>query len=456
MATELTILQSLDPRSQYSLVPRNGDDRNRTPGPTTGFTYFWLSPARYGPSTVSMGFMDVFSQQQRTAPSRTLGLATIALLFPGYLCYHFAIGNHLIPPVLGGFFAITATALFPFLLLVLARDFVARLITPYFWCVLLFLGYCIGWAVTHLFLGAEYQQAQVLYSVYQLMILVVVMLGARSIGIESQSTKSVLLILWGIMILIIWVHADRNLTIELLHRRTDDSTIGTYQGIARSLLVTSLLILSVIRGISIVPFVLVTTAALFAIGARSEFLGFLIVIAWMMPIWFKERKAILMAAAMGFTLLVPVFLSDVLEKSSRIFDLIEISQDTSFSARNSASIGALHTIMNNPILGDFGSRANGYYAHNALSAWVTYGVAGFVLFVSLTLAPLIDSFKRIAIENVHADCLLRATFCFGVYHVTMITFAKSVADPVVGIGWGLYSALAIRDHLNATSGEYRT
>ena len=383
--------------------------------------------------------------------SERLGLTTVVLLFPGYLLYHFAIGTGLIPPILGGFFAITSIALFPLLIAMLVRDVAANLVTTYQWCVLLFIGYCMAWALVHAIVGNDYQRAHVSDSISDLLLLTVITLGARALNVGSVWVKRTLVGLWGVVACVVLLSVDQNLTIGLLIDRSDDeSVMGGYQGIARSVLVTSLVLIAILRGMTLVLVILVTLGVLFTIGARSEFAGFVIVIAWMMPLWFREKKRIVFGIAIPLTLIVPLVLSGAIPQTSRILELFDLSQSTSYVARGDASETALRTIVDRPILGDFGSDVGGNYAHNALSAWVSYGIVGFFFYVSLILVPFTDTFRRIVFEVRDVDTLMKTTFCFSVYTLAMIISAKSVSDPVAGFCWGLYAAMTLRDRLSSS------
>ena len=55
---------------------------------------------------------------------------------------------------------------------------------------------------------------------------------------------------------------------------------------------------------------------------------------------------------------------------------------------------AWHTIETSPFFGDYASETIGY-AHNALSAWVSFGLGGFLLYVGLVVWAFAGSAVRL-------------------------------------------------------------
>ena len=82
---------------------------------------------------------------------------------------------------------------------------------------------------------------------------------------------------------------------------------------------------------------------------------------------------------------------------NRVVDLLDIGSDTSNQARNELEQSAWESIVNNPVLGDYGGYTAyagiGGYSHNLLSAWVNLGLVGFSLYIIVILAAMIGLVK---------------------------------------------------------------
>ena len=132
----------------------------------------------------------------------------------------------------------------------------------------------------------------------------------------------------------------------------------------------------------------------------------------------------------------------------RQFEVLDISSSKSWAGRLALQNKALGQIAENPLLGKFGGHVltedtgkfakghDGRYAHNALSAWVTYGLLGFLLYVSLTLYGFLISAHQLVIKRLDTPIW---TFAFMVNFVCLflIIVSKSVYWPLPALGWGI-------------------
>jgi hypothetical protein len=97
-------------------------------------------------------------------------------------------------------------------------------------------------------------------------------------------------------------------------------------------------------------------------------------------------------------------------------------------------------IKRSPILGDYAGHMKiddyfGHYIHNALSAWHNYGLAAFLLYVSLTGAALWAAARRYG-----ADPMWQMTFFVALYTLVLIVAAKPIYWSMPALAWGLYAA----------------
>ena len=125
---------------------------------------------------------------------------------------------------------------------------------------------------------------------------------------------------------------------------------------------------------------------------------------------------------------------------SRQFEVFDLSSSKSWRGRQSLQKIAIEQISENPLVGKFGGHvladSTGSYAHNALSAWVNYGLPGFLIYVSLTLVGLLISARYVFLKQQDAALW---TFAFIVNFVCLLLIftSKSVFWPMPALGWGL-------------------
>jgi len=226
--------------------------------------------------------------------------------------------------------------------------------------------------------------------------------------------------------------------------------IATYQGFARSVFVVALVLFAIARKLISQLVVLVGGMfVLFVLGARSELVGFMFAIGLVMIMASRTDWRYIAVSAFALFVLVVAFgfLGEWLG-SSRQAKLLNLSEDSSWAQRIELQAVALNQIMSSWVLGDFGGHIRvesiGGYAHNALSAWVSLGILGFLLYVGLAVWAWIHSGYRVWREGM-ANRYWVLAFLFGSAVLLLIIAAKSWFWPVVGLAWGFYaSALAQR------------
>jgi hypothetical protein len=176
----------------------------------------------------------------------------------------------------------------------------------------------------------------------------------------------------------------------------DADSLATYQGFARSYLVTFLPLIAFTRSLLFrLALYGLAIATLFVNTARSEFAALLFVIP-IIEFYFSRRKVILFISA----LLICIWLNNHLDQllaalpDNRILELADLSHSTSANKRHHLNAHALNTVTAHPLLGDYASYAPGHYAHNILSAWVDLGLFGFIYLIAILIVPAIPMFIR--------------------------------------------------------------
>jgi len=176
----------------------------------------------------------------------------------------------------------------------------------------------------------------------------------------------------------------------------DADSLATYQGFARSYLVTvlplvafthSLLLRILLYGMAV--------ATLFVNTARSEFAALLFVIP-IIELYFSQRKILFLVSTMLICIWLNMHLDQLISAlpDNRILELLDLSHSTSANKRQHLNAHALNTVIAHPFLGDYASYAPGHYAHNILSAWVDLGLFGFIYIIAILVAPSIPMFFR--------------------------------------------------------------
>ena len=137
-----------------------------------------------------------------------------------------------------------------------------------------------------------------------------------------------------------------------------------------------------------------------------------------------------------------------LPRLSRIFEVLDISSSKSWAGRLSLQRKALDQIAQNPLMGRFGGHVlredtgnyakghTGRYAHNALSAWVTYGLAGFLLYLFLTLFGFFVPAREVILKRQDTP-LWTLAFMLNFVCLLLVIVSKPVYWPLPALGWGV-------------------
>jgi hypothetical protein len=249
-----------------------------------------------------------------------------------------------------------------------------------------------------------------------------------------------MLCLLGMSAIIFVFSVDGMFRMDALGIAMDPGSLSTYQGFARSYLVTFLCVIAYTRGLPL-------RALLYAIGAgslflntaRSEFVALLFAIP-IIEFYFARQKILFILVLAALAALVSMNFDLLLAQlpNNRILELLDLSQSTSAIARHRLGIHAMQTISAYPIFGDYASYAPGHYAHNILSAWVDLGMFGFVYLLAILLLPAISMLSTGYFSKHHCGDLV---FGFTLSCVTMLLLVEShyFTDMLIGATLGVYS-----------------
>lgn len=368
------------------------------------------------------------------------------ILFPGFFFYHFLVGADLLVPVLGGFFTPITIACALFFWLPASQQTVlssrtAALIVPFVaFMVLVAMTALLGIAcrVPDRESSAVFEQT----AKFLLQTAVVFYLGSR-ISLRAAWRFRVMLGTFLAIVAIAGMNfAQEDWRFTYLADATDPERVASYQGMARSVFCTAVLVIAYMRPlVGKVLIVLVTTMLLFAIGARSEFVGVLIVMGLIVLQRGISAIGITILALSGLIAIIQADLSPLADH--RVLRLFHLGADTSYAGRQAMLSDGWRALQDGFVLGDYGGQVGltgqvGAYMHNLLSAWRQFGIVGFLTYGWLQVYCAIvawNCYRR------HRSREAEAAVFFTWISLVLSLATKSVFWFVPALGWGLVLGL---------------
>lgn len=372
----------------------------------------------------------------------------ILLIYPGFFFYHFGVAVGVIPSFLGGYYGVVTGLLFPVLILFFvygaSRKYIQinRMDAVFFLLCL----YCLLWSCVYKIFGNGYQGDRDLFvqSISGVLIWITNYILFRRVGIQRRGLF--LLLLSGLgMLVIAWANQGGGVFVA---RRLADSSmqdvVASYQGFSRSVVVILFILMAWITRRWLMPVYYLGLALLFLLSARSEFGGFLVAGFAILIARLGATRFLLLASpalVAGFVVLWDVAYG--FSESSRIFRLMDWQADTSLAGRLEMSGRAWRAILDHPFIGDYGSYliggGIGDYAHNMLSAWVGFGLAGFVGFSYLLLDSIRASIVAVRVNARDGEANLG--FALASFSVILALTAKFMFFPLFAAAWGAAAGL---------------
>jgi hypothetical protein len=385
-----------------------------------------------------------------SSPGKT-GSARLAflLLFPGFFFYQTLIGMGVMGAFLGGYFSVVSIGLFP----PLAYMAYTRIRTS----------------------DDRVVPTDLHYGFFLLYFFAIVATNA-AFGADSMIVKTHLLsILYFINIYLIFRHTDfsehraiaatlaslllMSATIFFFSREgtfqpgqfgdpTDPDSVATYQGLARSYVLTFVTVICFTRMLTVrLVLYAIAVAALFLNGARSE----LVAALFLLPMielyrakhWLPFLYLVLLA--FGLASIDPKILANHFPES-RVWELFDLSRSSSANARHELTEHALRTIAENPVLGAYASYPPGGYSHNILSAWVDLGLFGFVYMLFMLVRAALRLCSRGWRARPRSGQFLLAWSLICISLLLLVT-AKTFDDMFSGAAMGAYANYRSRNRL---------
>ena len=388
-------------------------------------------------------------------PQARLTSACFYLLLPGFFIYHVMVGQQLFPALLGGY----STAMAVILLLPLSLAYALHLLqlpNHRLSLDIIYMSFIVYYAVLLLVVSAVSPRGAAALEqigiVFQFLALFMV---ARLAPLGEHRFQRWLLIFLVIMTATIAFNADEGtFIIVALELQELGTNLANYQAYAFVYSVVALYVLAPIRQRwKRLLIYAVCIPALFVNGARTEFIGMILLV---LLLEFMESKHKLMTllvtcllAAIGVAALP--FLAEAYPESRTVFLFLDYSDDISAMERSGMLRDGWRSIMENPFLGSFGSYAPGAHIHNGLSAWVDLGLLGFVVYAGLIAVPMLDLslLRRPDLRSPSYRLAFSMLFLSALFAV----MAKHFTHQLLPLALGIYSRYLIETPRRRTSVE---
>ncbi|GAB3465655.1 hypothetical protein GCM10027321_30990 [Massilia terrae] len=367
--------------------------------------------------------------------------AAFFLLFPGFFYYHTLLGTGMMGAVLGGYFSpISLLFVLPLAFIYLRR--MRRDPRQLGWVDLMFamyLAYFGAVVVVHAATGANL----LIVSAHLLEIMFLVNIYILFLFIDFADPGfrfPALLALAAMSAIAVIFSVDGVFYLGALGIAKDGDSLATYQGFARSYLITFLPVVAYTRSLPLRLALYVAGAVtLFLNTARSEFAALLFV-APIIEFYYSRHKLYFILAVILAGALARLYFDALLAAlpDNRILELLDLSQSTSANKRHHLTLNALQTIRAHPLAGDYASYPPGYYSHNILSAWVDLGLFGFVWLCALMVLPAVPMFIREFFASRRSGNFMLG-FSLAAVTVLLLLTSHYFTDMLIGATLGAYS-----------------
>ncbi|KXJ60171.1 MAG: hypothetical protein AXW14_13410 [Alteromonas sp. Nap_26] len=375
-----------------------------------------------------------------------VSLISYFLWFPGHFFYQYLISIELIPPFLGSYLPLVSI----FLLVALSFFNLKNKIelnfsgTRIFFLVLLHTSLCAAtYFIFHI--PELYYKELFIWTcsgiVYNLVCFFI------SSKLDFYRNKKYHFYLLMIMSAIVMLYTNKYWNLEFGYSGENVEFIANYQSHALIIFTASLIFFaSYIKHTALLFFGTFTgIVALYFCGARTEFVLFLISISFLLLQSYRTLPNKFIVVTLTTIFFVVLLLTFLLFPSERMFNLLNVTKDYSVISRIEFNRESINSIIENPILGNYGAYASdggiGTYPHNILLAWQNLGLIGFLLYCILFLVLWKELIKCYRTEVIRDTFIFRLFFMLLISSTVALLFAKNYSYPLVGFLIGIYDQL---------------
>ncbi|MEM0333695.1 MAG: O-antigen ligase family protein [Candidatus Aenigmatarchaeota archaeon] len=397
---------------------------------------------------------------KKTKIAEFLNFLVVILLFFGYAFYNILIFSGYISPFLGSYWVFLSLVSFLVLLPIGLKEVIRTFVLPSDLLEKVFYVYVL-YNLSIYFWYLVITKPQIFYidifvwSMSGLFNTILMYLIGYTLSIKRSYIIIYTCLFFILFSLLLISFISSDFTYIAFNPKTIDENLSTYQGIARSILVISVILLAYyIENSFFLTYVifLLTNLMLFIIGSRTDFVVF--IISYILTLILFRFGYFLKSIILSVVILIisvtsfPSFYD--LVYNSRIFTLFDLSQNESYNLRRYYLASALEKIKESPIFGDYGFYVFldgiGSYPHNVfLSAWVNLGVVGFVIMIIIYMLLIFNYTKHVYIfilNKIEKDINIKyylTLLSLLLYIVTISSIARDYSYMLIGFIIGVYS-----------------
>lgn len=395
----------------------------------------------------------------KIVPSKTLKKINntfFLILYPGFVIYNILVGYGHLPPIFGGFFGLFTLShlilITPLLIINRIKGWRKEGELFLILLVVYLIVSTIIAVVNYTFISEAYVSLAFNQHIVTLLLLLSTIFISYNIQINIKLITLMKIFVYVIFVFFMLYVISTGKSMFYMRAisiiEDADKSLSTYQGFSRTFLVVGLFFLATTKKVNkYIIYYLLMVFILFVAGSRSELIAFVLSGGFLFGLLFlKKQKTYfyIFVALSVISIFFTYFLNDIYEftQRSRIFQLTDISNASSWQSRKILQSIAITQIQENPFWGLFGGHIKaagsiGSYSHNILSAWVNYGFISFILYSLLNIWPLINSIYYLLFKKEQSS-YIKLCFLFSVTSVLLLLFAKSVFWFIPGFSFGLY------------------
>ena len=374
------------------------------------------------------------------------------VLFPGFMIYHTLVALGAIPAFLGGLFGVVTVMMFGIYMLLLPsqRHRMVSGTRGFALLVAAFLLYVLSWSlVSYGLQGGSQLRAAMIQSLETMVLWLVLFVMGYRVPLDSPALArafwAAFLMTVGYLLFFVITTGQLMFFARQMIEVDSGNSVSTYQGSARSALVMLVFLIAVSRTASArAGLIALGGFVMFVLGARSELYAFLALATVLLLVWagMSAKYLLMLLTVLALAVLVVVNQFEAMS-GTRQLQVLDLSGTSSWLARQHLEQRALAQIVASPWLGEFGGHVTatggtGGYAHSMLSAWVNYGLIGFVLYVGMTVVAFLGAAYRMVYRR---DTVAWWVFAFSINFVCLllVVLAKPVFWPLPALGWGAFA-----------------
>jgi len=387
--------------------------------------------ATYAPSA------SIASTPGKAGPARLAFL----LLFPGFFFYQTLIGMGVMGAFVGGYFSVVSIGLLPplacmYYLAIRASGYRIASTDLQF-------GFFLFYFFLVVAINAAFGADPTIVKTHLLSILYFINIYLIFKHSDFSERKTIATTLASLLLMsatVFFFSRDGSFQPGQFGDPTSPDSVATYQELARSYVLTFVTVICFTRVLAArLVLYAIAAAALFLNGARSELVAalslFPMIELYRAKHWLPFLYLVLLVS--GLANIDPKFLATHFPES-RVWELFNLSQSSSASARHELTEHALRTIADNPVLGAYASYPPGGYSHNILSAWVDLGLFGFVYMLFMLGRTAVGLCFRGWLARPRSGQFLLAWSLICISLLLLVT-AKTFDDMFTGAAMGAYA-----------------